>query len=61
MNLVGGITMLALVLLFIFVGPVFSIMALNSLFGLGIDLTFGHWFAMFWVHLVLSGAKASKS
>lgn len=61
MNLIGGITMLALVLLFIFIGPVFSIMAINALFGVGIDLTLGTWFAMAWVHLVLSGAKVSKS
>jgi hypothetical protein len=49
----------ALLLLFVFIGPVFSIMALNTLFGLGIDLTFGTWFAMFWPHMVLA-AKSGK-
>lgn len=56
----ASITMIALALLFIFIGPAFSIMALNALFGTGISLTVGTWFAMAWVHIVLAGAKASK-
>jgi hypothetical protein len=50
---------IVLLLLFVFIGPVFSIMALNTLFGLGIDLTFGTWFAMFWLNMVLA-AKSGK-
>ena len=42
-----------LIVLFIFIGPYFSIIALNTLFGLGIEVTLGTWFAMFWLHLVL--------
>lgn len=58
--MLAGVTLIALVVLFIFIGPVFSIMALNALFGLGIELTFGTWFAMAWIHLILSGAKSKK-
>ena len=43
-----------LFVLFIFIGPYFTIMALNTLFGLGIDVTFGTWFAMAWLHLALA-------
>lgn len=50
----------ALIAVFIFIGPAFSIMALNTLFGLGIDLTVGTWFAMAWVHLVLAPKSTSK-
>ena len=45
---------LALIVLFVFIGPFFTIIALNALFGLGIEVTFGTWFAMFWIHLVLA-------
>lgn len=57
MSLVLAITLIAV---FIFVGPAFSIIALNTLFGLGIDLTVGTWFAMFWLHVVLA-AKSTSS
>jgi len=49
-----------LIVLFIFIGPYFTIMALNTLFGLGIAVTWGTWFAMFWLHLVLAAKSSSK-
>jgi len=44
---------LSLALLYV-IGPYFTILALNTLFGLGIEVTFSTWFAMFWIHLVLA-------
>jgi hypothetical protein len=35
-------------------------MSLNTLFGLGIKVTIGTWFAMFWLHVVLAKAISSK-
>jgi hypothetical protein len=49
-----------LVLLFIFIGPYFTILALNTLFGLGIEVTFGTWFAMLWLHLALVPKSVSS-
>ena len=60
MNFFSGLTLIALFVFLIAIGPIFSIMALNALFGTGISLTFGNWFAMMWVHLVVMGAR-SKS
>ena len=51
---------LALIVLFAFIGPFFTITDLNTLFGLGIDVTVGSWFAMFWVHLVLAPKSTSS-
>ena len=51
--------MILLICLFIFIGPYFTIMALNTLFGLGIEVTMGTWFAMAWLHLALA-SKSSK-
>jgi hypothetical protein len=49
-----------LIILFIFIGPYFTIMALNTLFDLGIDVTFGTWFAMAWLHLALASKSTSS-
>ena len=51
---------LALIVLFIFIGPYFTILALNTLFGLGIEVTVGTWFAMAWLHLVLAPKSTSS-
>ena len=37
------------------VGPILSIMALNTLFGLNIAYTFGTWLSMCWVNLTTFG------
>jgi len=51
---------LIVIALFIFIGPYFTILALNTLFGLGIELTVGTWFAMFWIHLALAPKSTSS-
>jgi hypothetical protein len=49
-----------LIVLFIFIGPYFTILALNTLFGLGIEVTVGTWFAMLWLHLALVPKSVSS-
>jgi hypothetical protein len=56
----GYLLAFSLIFLFVFIGPYFSIIALNTLFELGIEVTIGTWFAMFWLHLVLA-AKSTSS
>jgi hypothetical protein len=46
---------IALIVLFVFIGPYFTILAINTLFGLGIEVTFGTWFATLWLMLVIAG------
>lgn len=55
----GAILVIALIAVFIFIGPYFSIIALNTLFGLGIEVTLGTWFAMAWIQVVLA-SKVSR-
>lgn len=50
MNLVT----ILLLFFFVFIGPVFTIMALNTLFTTGINLSIGTWFATFWLHLIIA-------
>lgn len=48
------ILVIALIAVFIFIGPYFTIIALNTLFGLGIEVTLGTWFAMLWILVALA-------
>ena len=54
------ILVIALIAVFIFIGPYFTIIALNALFGLGIEVTIGTWFAMLWLHIVIAAKSASS-
>jgi hypothetical protein len=54
---------LALVLLLIAIiifAPIFTIMALNTLFGLGIALTFWTWLSVVWLQMVTFGGVAAS-
>ena len=53
----NALIMFVLMVLVVVVGPVFSIWALNTLFGLGIQLSTGSWFAMAWLHILLVRTK----
>lgn len=46
-----------LVLLFIFVLPVFTIMSLNTLFNTGIDLTIWTWLSTVWLTGIVAGGS----
>lgn len=55
-----ALVLLALLILFILAGPVLTIVALNTLFGTGIQLTLGTYLATLWLGIVLSG-RVTKS
>lgn len=54
------IGIIVLLLLIFIAGPIFTIMAVNTLFDTGIPLTIGTWFAAFWIHIVFA-SKAIQS
>lgn len=60
MNTTSSITFLALMGLLIFIGPVFTIMALNKIFGMGLVLDLYTWLSVFWLQGLLV-AKVSTS
>ena len=45
----------------VLIGPLISIWALNTVFGLGIAYTFWTWLAMAWIGLVINGKIGRKS
>lgn len=53
-------TVIAFFIFLVIIGPIFTILALNTLFGVGIDLTFGTWFAMAWLHFVAGSGIVGK-
>lgn len=56
-----GISGVVLVVIGLFVvGPWLSILAINQLFGTGIQLTFWNWLSVFWLHIVVA-STTSKS
>ena len=57
MKSLGVVTIIALILVLFVAGPVFSIMALNTLFGLGIPFNFGTWLAAFWLTVLFASQK----
>lgn len=54
------ITTIALLLFLIFIGPVFTIMALNTVFGMGIPLTIWTWLSVFWLGIILNNMISVK-
>lgn len=61
-DLIKLVLIVALILALVFVGPWFTILMLNTLFGLNLTVGLGTWFAAFWLNfLVLGGVKNTKS
>mgnify|MGYP000983384807 CR=1 FL=1 len=60
MNTSTSISFLAVVALLIFIGPAFTIMALNKVFGMGLVLDFYTWLSVFWLQGLLV-AKVSSN
>lgn len=54
----GGIL---LILVFFVFGPIFTIWALNLIFGLSIPLNFWTWLSVFWLHMVINSRSSSVS
>lgn len=49
--------LLLIVAVLVFIGPWFTILALNTLFGTSINLTIGTWLAALWIMLVIGVNK----
>lgn len=54
-------TIIMLVVLLIFVGPAFTIIALNTLLGLNIELTLGTWLSALWLGIVVRGTTYTSN
>lgn len=50
------IFIITLIVILAIVGPIFSIWAINELFGTEIVLTFKTWCAMAWLHIIIAGS-----
>jgi len=63
--LTGVFTILTGIVLIVFIftiGPIFTIMALNTLFGLAIPLNIWTWLSVFWLTLIVTaGARNVKN
>jgi hypothetical protein len=61
MNTSASITFLAIIAMLIFIGPVFTIMALNKVFGMGLVLDFYTWLSVFWLQgLLVTKVNSNK-
>lgn len=61
MDFLKVLVFLLLIVGLIIVGPVISIWALNTLFGLQIATTFWTWLAMTWLHLMITNGMIKGS
>lgn len=61
MKLSFVIFVVVLAAVFIFVGPIFSILALNTLFGLSIPVNVYTWLASFWLTMILTTKNTINS
>jgi hypothetical protein len=61
MSIGTAIALLVLALLLIVVGPLVSIWALNTLFGLGIQYSVATWAAAAWCTMLFSSSAVSKA
>lgn len=48
-----------LLIILVFVSPIFSIWALNTIFSLAIPMNLWTWLAMSWLHVVIGGGFIS--
>ena len=53
------LVLLAMVVVLIIVGPIFTIWSLNALFQMEIPYNFQTWAAMVWIHTILHGVRAN--
>lgn len=57
---IGILIFLGFFILLVAIGPIFSIWAINTLFGTEIVLSFKTWCAMAWLHLLIGGSAIKK-
>lgn len=56
-----GITgLIILLIVLIGVGPILTIMSINTLFGLNIAINFYTWLSVVWLGIVLNGARVKS-
>ena len=60
MNAIYVILLIALAVALIIFGPIFTIWALNLLFGTGIMVNFFTWLSMVWLQILVGGAAYKK-
>ena len=58
-KLVAALIIITLIIGLIILSPMFTIVALNTLFGLGIAMNFWTWLSMFWLQMLLVGGYSS--
>ena len=56
----GGAALILLVIALVVVGPIFTILALNTLFTLSIPITFWTWLSTAWLGFILIPKDKSK-
>ena len=63
LELTGGVFFIVLVLIFVLIGPWFTMLALNTLFGLSIPVTVWTWLSAFWLSALIgtSAINSNKS
>lgn len=56
MKILGFILMVVFLLFLCGIGPVLTILSLNTLFNTGIVISFWSWLSMAWLHMIATGA-----
>ena len=60
MNTTNAIIFIVIIGLMILIGPVFTIMALNKVFGMGLAIDFWTWLSVFWIQGLLITKVSTK-
>lgn len=56
MKILGFILLVVLALVMFGVGPILTILSLNTLFNTGIAISFWSWLSVVWLHMIAAGA-----
>lgn len=56
MKILGFILLVVFLLFLLGLGPVLTILSLNTLFNTGIVISFWSWLSMAWLHMIAAGA-----
>ena len=60
MNPIALTVLIVLLLILIGVGPLLTILSLNTLFALAIPFSLGTWAAVFWLQIIVAGAFGAR-
>ena len=56
MKILGVILLVVLAVVLLGIGPILTILSLNTLFNTGIAISFWSWLSVAWLHLIAAGA-----